>query len=132
MAQCGLHVPCQEADICMNSNIFCDIGDGQSLSDNLSTFSAHLKNILNIVDQVSEESLVILDELGSGTDPAEGAGIAIAILKELKSSNCLFLVTTHYLEVKQFGEDEDGIINARMDFEHVKRDVNQCCNSGLW
>lgn len=117
MAQCGLHVPCQEADICMNSNIFCDIGDGQSLSDNLSTFSAHLKNILNIVDQVSEESLVILDELGSGTDPAEGAGIAIAILKELKSSNCLFLVTTHYPEVKQFGEDEDGIINARMDFD---------------
>ena len=117
MAQCGLHVPCQEADICMNSNIFCDIGDGQSLSDNLSTFSAHLKNILNIVDQVSEESLVILDELGSGTDPAEGAGIAIAILKELKSSNCLFLVTTHYPEVKQFGVDEDGIINARMDFD---------------
>lgn len=117
MSQCGLHVPCQEADICMNSNISCDIGDGQSLSDNLSTFSAHLKNILSIVDQVSEESLVILDELGSGTDPAEGAGIAIAILKELKSSNCLFLVTTHYPEVKQFGEDEDGIINARMDFD---------------
>lgn len=117
MAQCGLHVPCQEADICMNANIYCDIGDGQSLSDSLSTFSAHLKNILAIVDEVSEESLVLFDELGSGTDPAEGAGIAIAILKELKARNCLFLVTTHYPEVKQFGEDEDGIINARMDFD---------------
>jgi len=117
MAQCGLHVPCKEADICMNSNYLCDIGDGQNLAENLSTFSAHLKNILEILDNVNRESLVILDELGSGTDPAEGMGIAIATLKELKKSGALFLVTTHYPEIKQFAKEEAGVINARMDFD---------------
>ncbi len=117
MAQCGLHVPCKEADICMNANYLCDIGDGQNLSENLSTFSAHLKNILEILQSVNRESLVILDELGSGTDPTEGMGIAIAVLKELKKSGALFLVTTHYPEIKQFAKEEAGVINARMDFD---------------
>jgi dsDNA-specific endonuclease/ATPase MutS2 len=117
MAQCGLHIPCMEADICMNGNYLCDIGDGQNLSQNLSTFSAHLKNILHILDSVTAESLVILDELGSGTDPAEGMGIAIAVLEALKKSNALFLVTTHYPEIKQYAAKETTIINARMDFD---------------
>lgn len=117
MAQCGLHVPCEVADICMNSNFLCDIGDGQNLSENLSTFSAHLKNILQILDQVNQESLVILDELGSGTDPTEGMGIAIAVLEELKKSGALYLVTTHYPEIKQYAKEEPLILNARMDFD---------------
>ncbi|MDD6811248.1 MAG: DNA mismatch repair protein MutS [Lachnospiraceae bacterium] len=117
MAQCGLHVACKEADICMNANYLCDIGDGQNLSENLSTFSAHLKNILNILEQLTSESLVILDELGSGTDPTEGMGIAIAVLEQLKNSNALFLVTTHYPEVKHYAQKETAIINARMDFD---------------
>lgn len=117
MAQCGLHVPCEEADICMNSNYLCDIGDGQNLAENLSTFSAHLKNIMEILAAVNHESLVILDELGSGTDPTEGMGIAIAVLKELKKSGALFLVTTHYPEIKQYAKEEAGVINARMDFD---------------
>ncbi len=117
MAQCGLHVPCKEADICMNANILCDIGDGQNLADNLSTFSAHLKNILQILEDVGEESLAVLDELGSGTDPTEGMGIAIAVLKELKKSGSLFLVTTHYPEVKQYADSDAAIVNARMDFD---------------
>lgn len=117
MAQCGLHVPCGEADICMNANILCDIGDGQNLTDNLSTFSAHLKNIMQIMNYVGKESLVILDELGSGTDPTEGMGIAIAVLKELEKSEGLFLVTTHYPEVKQYADSEAAIANARMDFD---------------
>ena len=117
MAQCGLHVPCKEADICMNANFLCDIGDGQNLAENLSTFSAHLKNILEILQNVNRESLVVLDELGSGTDPTEGMGIAIAVLKELKKSGALFLVTTHYPEIKQFAKEEPGVINARMDFD---------------
>lgn len=117
MAQCGLHIPCQEADICMNSNHLCDIGDGQNLSENLSTFSAHLTNILHILDEVNEESLVILDELGSGTDPTEGMGIAIAVLEELRKSGALFLVTTHYPEIKQYAKEKADIINARMDFD---------------
>lgn len=117
MAQCGLHVTCGEADICMNANYLCDIGDGQNLSENLSTFSAHLKNIMSILDQLTGESLVIMDELGSGTDPTEGMGIAIAALEQLKKSNALFLVTTHYPEVKHYADHQQGIINARMDFD---------------
>lgn len=119
MAQCGLHVPAENADICMNNDIFCDIGDGQDINQNLSTFSAHISNILQILGKVTNESLVILDELGSGTDPLEGMGIAIAILEELRKRNCLFLVTTHYAEVKEYGEKADGVINSRMAFDRA-------------
>ena len=117
MAQCGLHVPCKAADLCMNNLILCDIGDGQNITENLSTFSAHITNILDILKKVTNESLVILDELGSGTDPAEGMGIAIAILEQLRKTRCLFIATTHYPEVKIYTEKEQGIINARMAFD---------------
>ena len=117
MAQCGLHVSCEKAEICMNNLILCDIGDGQNLSENLSTFSAHITNVLSILKKADNESLVILDELGSGTDPAEGMGIAIAILQELKKSGALYLVTTHYPEVKTYAEKEEGVVNARMTFD---------------
>ncbi len=117
MAQCGLFVPCKKAELCMNSNVLCDIGDGQNLSENLSTFSAHITNIMQILGQVTSESLVVLDELGSGTDPLEGMGIAVAILEKLKESGALFLVTTHYPEVKVYAEQTEGILNARMDFD---------------
>lgn len=117
MAQCGLHVTCEEADICMNSAYLCDIGDGQNLTENLSTFSAHIRNVLEIVERVNEDSLVIMDELGSGTDPTEGMGIAIAIIQELQKRNCLFLLTTHYPEVKDYAEQSEHVINARMEFD---------------
>ncbi len=117
MAQCGLHVSCKSADLCMRSNYLCDIGDGQSLSENLSTFSAHIVNVLGILKNISPDSLVVLDELGSGTDPAEGMGLAVAILEELKKSGALFVVTTHYPEVKQYAAGEPGICNARMTFD---------------
>lgn len=117
MAQCGLHVACKEAKICMNSNYLCDIGDGQSLSENLSTFSAHITNVLDILKQVNDQSLVLMDELGSGTDPLEGMGIAVAILEELKKSGALFLVTTHYPEVKVYAEQTEGVVNACMTFD---------------
>jgi len=117
MAQTGLHVPCSMAEICMCSQILCDIGDGQNLSENLSTFSAHITNVLDILKRVNPDSLVIMDELGSGTDPQEGMGIAIAILEELHKSGALFLVTTHYPEVKTYAEKKEGIVNARMTFD---------------
>ena len=117
MAQCGLHVAAEKASVCMNSSFLCDIGDGQNLSENLSTFSAHITNVLDILRKVNSDSLVIMDELGSGTDPTEGMGIAIAILKELKKSGALFLVTTHYPEVKQYAEQEENVVNARMTFD---------------
>lgn len=117
MAQCGLHVTCEEAEVCMNSRYLCDIGDNQDLSENLSTFSAHIGNVLQILQEVDSDSLVIMDELGSGTDPAEGMGIAIATLEELRKSGCLFLVTTHYPDVKEYADRTEGIVNARMAFD---------------
>ena len=117
MAQCGLHVTSKEADICMNSNYLCDIGDGQNMSENLSTFSAHIKNVLGILERVNKDSFVIMDELGSGTDPTEGMGIAVAILEELRKSGANFLVTTHYPEVKEYAEKTEHIVNARMTFD---------------
>lgn len=117
MAQCGLHVTCKEADICMNSAYLCDIGDGQNLAENLSTFSAHITNVLEVLREANKDSLVIMDELGSGTDPTEGMGIAIAILEELRKSGALFLVTTHYPEIKEYAAKADDVINARMTFD---------------
>lgn len=117
MAQCGLHVTCENADICMNSSYLCDIGDGQNLAENLSTFSSHIKNELEVLQNADRDSFVIMDELGSGTDPAEGMGIAIAILEELKRTGCLFLVTTHYPEVKEYAKHTESIVNARMTFD---------------
>jgi len=117
MACSGLHVPCEAAEIAMNGQILCDIGDGQDISDNLSTFSSHISNIIRILKRVNDESLVILDELGSGTDPAEGMGIAIAILEQLRNSGCLFVVTTHYPEVKEYAGRHAELLNARMAFD---------------
>lgn len=118
MAQSGLHVPVAEGSVfCMYSNVLCDIGDGQSIEENLSTFSSHITNIIDILNSVSDESLVLLDELGSGTDPAEGMGIAISILAELKQRNCIFVANTHYPEIKDFAKNTNGLINARMEFD---------------
>lgn len=117
MAQCGLHVVCREADICMNSSYLCDIGDGQNIAENLSTFSAHIQNVLEVLREANQDSLVIMDELGSGTDPVEGMGIAIAILETLRKSGATFLATTHYPEVKEYADRTQDIINARMTFD---------------
>lgn len=117
MAQCGLHVCCKSADICMNSGYYSDIGDGQNIDDNLSTFSSHIKNVLHILSEMDSDGFVIMDELGSGTDPQEGMGIAIAILEKLRESGVNFLVTTHYPEVKEYASRSEGIINARMTFD---------------
>jgi len=118
MAQSGLHVPADKSSsFCMRNLILCDIGDGQSIAENLSTFSSHMKNIIEILKQVNHESLVLLDELGSGTDPAEGMGIAIAVLDELCAKNCLFVVTTHYPEIKEYAANKPELVNARMAFD---------------
>ncbi|MBE5992098.1 MAG: DNA mismatch repair protein MutS [Paenibacillaceae bacterium] len=117
MAQCGLHIPCKEGQIGLFNQVLCDIGDGQNITENLSTFSSHIVNVLDILSKADSESLVILDELGSGTDPAEGMGIAISILEELRRCGCLFLATTHYPEVKTYAKEAEGITNARMAFD---------------
>lgn len=117
MAQSGLHVPCKYCAMGIFSGVFCDIGDNQSISENLSTFSAHIRNIVNILEKADSNSLVLLDELGSGTDPLEGMGIAIAILEELRMKECFFIATTHYPEVKHYGDEAENIINASMAFD---------------
>ena len=118
MAQSGLHIPCAKGSvIAMRDAFWCDIGDSQSITQNLSTFSGHMTNIIDILKHASPDSFVLLDELGSGTDPAEGMGIAVAVLSELQRRGCMFLVTTHYAEVKQYAEETDGIVSARMAFD---------------
>lgn len=90
------------------------MGDGQSISENLSTFSSHMTTIIGILKAADGESLVLLDELGSGTDPAEGMGIAVAVLAALRKTGCMLVATTHYPEVKQYANTAPGFINARM------------------
>lgn len=117
MAQCGLHVTAGAGSrLCLFSGTLCDVGDGQSISENLSTFSSHMTAIIDILAQAGPESLVLLDELGSGTDPAEGMGIAIAVLEALRKTGCMLVATTHYPEVKQYAQAAAGYTNARMAF----------------
>ena len=118
MAQSGLHIPCGEGTvISMMDRILCDIGDSQSITQNLSTFSGHMTNVIRILGECSRDSLVLLDELGSGTDPAEGSGLAAAILEELLRRDCFFLVTTHDPQIKQWSEQTEHVISARMAFD---------------
>ena len=118
MAQCGLHIPCGEGSvIALQDGWWCDIGDSQNISQNLSTFSGHMTNVIRILQSASRDSLVLLDELGSGTDPAEGMGIAIAVLEELRRRGCMFLVTTHYPQVKAYAQTAQGVLTARMAFD---------------
>lgn len=117
MAQCGLHVPAEEAAIPVFRGIFADIGDEQSIEQSLSTFSSHLTNIIDILDQCDRRSLVILDELGAGTDPAEGSALARALLNRLKNSHVTSLVTTHHPELKVYAVETAAVRNASVEFD---------------
>ena len=118
MAQSGLHIPCGEGTVIgMMDHVLCDIGDSQSISQSLSTFSGHMTNVIRILQSCSRDSLVLLDELGSGTDPLEGSGLAAAILEELVRRGCFFLVTTHDPQIKQWAEQTQGVVSARMAFD---------------
>ena len=120
MAQSGLHIPCGEGTvIAMMDRVLCDIGDSQSISQNLSTFSGHMTNVIRILGECSRDSLVLLDELGSGTDPAEGSGLAAAILEELLRRGCFFMVTTHDPQIKQWAEQTEQVVSARMAFDRA-------------
>jgi DNA mismatch repair protein MutS2 len=117
MTQCGLHIPAEKGSaISIYQDILLDIGDGQSLQQNLSTFSSHIKNIIDILKGTNDRTLVLLDELGSGTDPLEGMGLATAILDQLYEKGATILATTHYSEIKHFAEEHEGFMNGSMEF----------------
>ena len=118
MACSGLHIPAKKtSSICVFSKIFADIGDEQSIADSLSTFSAHMKNIVDIIKNADEKTLVLVDELGSGTDPVEGQALAISVLEELYKRGCITIATTHYQELKKYAMIEKGFENASVEFD---------------
>lgn len=123
MVQSGIFVPANEgSEFPVFEHIYADIGDEQSIEQSLSTFSSHMKNIVGILDRADENSLVLLDELGAGTDPIEGAALAMSILEELNDRRCTCVSTTHYSEIKAFAMTHEGMENASMEF-----DIDRLC-----
>ena len=120
MAMSGLYIPAaDESTVSVFDKVFCDIGDEQSIEQSLSTFSSHIKNIIDIVNNVDGKSLVLIDEIGAGTDPEEGSALALAVTETLLSKNCFGIITTHYSRLKEFAVENGRIENASMEFDAV-------------
>ena len=120
MTYCGIAISCEEAEIPMFDQVFVDMGDNQSIIESLSTFSAHLKQLAYICDQATSKSLILLDELGGGTDPLEGECLAIAILDYLRNLNAMIVATTHYDRLKAYGKKHEDVMLASVQFDTEK------------
>jgi DNA mismatch repair protein MutS2 len=119
MAMSGLYLPAKSADICVFDGVYCDIGDEQSIEQSLSTFSAHIKNIIWILSNITPASLVLLDELGAGTDPGEGAALAVSISEHLLTTGAKSFITSHFNDLKEFALVKDEVVAASMEFDSV-------------
>ena len=118
MTSCGLYVPAEEeSEISVFDHVFCDVGDEQSIEQSLSTFSSHIKNIVDILEEFNCRSLILLDELGAGTDPDEGAALAVCITERIRQSGAKAIITTHYGKLKEYSYTTTGVENASMDFD---------------
>lgn len=120
MAMSGIYVPADEqSEVCVWNGVFCDIGDEQSIEQSLSTYSSHVRNLIEITHAATPNSLILLDELGAGTDPLEGSSLAIAVIEYLREKGCVTIATSHYTQLKEYSYSTDGVCNAGMDFDPI-------------